>query len=473
MINDYSYINTRDILRTLYERQGGNLFYNKVDGSALTTDVINWHSAVKIPSDYKEFAISIYNTKSDTEIARLSLFVSPNELVIGQQQVFGNSYTRRGWVNTAWGNNQTTLSAQGVSAGFYYYNLGRGGLTNAHRKQSPSFVNLMDIVGLYRNNGWYFLNGITNPDLFQSGNSRVINVMDSIKIEYDDTTYIGSFNSFTLNDAVDSPYKMSYSFEFVVSSFGTYLQDIDGHLAWEENYIDQEVHIGLQGSDINFKKVIGMDVVELNDYFKVDPTTDPRLYTYSDRETINEVNYYESNPEDVNLIKIPEGVFRVTRGWLDRESHNKKCDFRTHTGRVYSATDGKVVNIKKSYSYGGSNYVLVKSDLIGTDGKKCEIYVRYYHMDPGTITVNIGDDVLLGTVLGEQGTDGGRYPEHCDFAVNIIKDGNYNYNQTQRVECTPVLNYMWNVLSERAKTDPDLALDFTTLVCKHGKLREL
>jgi hypothetical protein len=158
---------------------------------------------------------------------------------------------------------------------------------------------------------------------------------------------------------------------------------------------------------------------------------------------------------------------------LDWEPHNMKCDFRTYTNRVYSATDGRVVSVKTGSSKGDSNYILVLSKLTGRDNQEYKVYVRYYHMDKDSIRVNINDEVVIGTVLGDQGTDMDAYPRHCDFAVNLIEGDNYNYNETRRIECTPILNNMWNVLSERAKTDPNLALDFTTLVCKHGKLKEL
>lgn len=465
MIKDSILSNTRDTFYELYDKQGGSLFFNSVTNNNLDADMLNWKTAVKLPKDYKEFSISIYNTKYSKEVSKLVLFVNPKDLTIGQQQIVSNTYTRRGWVNVAWGNQQATLSASGVSAGFYFISEGKGGLTNLYRRRSPSFINVTDLMAMFKNNGWYFLNGLTNPSLFKDGWSRVITVMDSIKIEYDGSTYIGSFSTFNLNDVATSPYKMEYSFEFIVSSFGADLQGVEGHISRENNFEDKEVHVALQGFNIGFKSIIGLDADELNKYFPIDEVPDPSQYDYSDSEGKEEEEYFKKYA-DGSGYKVPEGVFRITRGWRDGEGHDMKCDFRTHTGTIYSATNGKVVQVRKSSPsvFGGSNYVIVESTW---EGKP--VYVRYFHLSPTSIPKELtkGVYVEIGSIIGREGTDGGKYAPHCDFGVRAIQGMNTNFLDCPKVEATGILDNMWRVLHAKAETDGAFSKDFKELVAKH------
>jgi murein DD-endopeptidase MepM/ murein hydrolase activator NlpD len=459
MIKPELYNNTLDVLDNLFANQGGALFFNTVQDGILVRDTSNYKTAAKIPTDYKEFSISIYNVATDKDVSKLILYVNPKDLAIGQLHVFNSAYTRRGWVNTAWGNQQATLSASGVSSGFYFYDGSRGGVTNYSRRKSPSFINIFDVVAMFKNNGWYFLNGVTNPSLFKDGTSRVISVMDCIKIEYDGSTYIGSFDTLTLNDVAEKPYNMEYSFEFVVSSFGTDLQGVDGHLSRDNNKSDNEVKVAIQGFNIGFKTVIGLDAEENNKYFPPDSIPEPSLYDYKIDELREELDYYSKSGE-TSVVAIPEGVFKVTRGWIDGETHGGKCDFRTHTGYVYAATEGEVYKVRKSYVKGGSNYIIVKSDWGGTP-----IYVRYYHLNTDSISLNPGDYVVVGERIGREGTDGGAYPQHCDFEVKKIVGTNPDYVDCQRIECSPILDAMWNKLHSLADI-PEYS-DFKTLVNKH------
>lgn len=458
MISNKGLLNTKDVLNKLYDRQGGALLFNTIVNNVLDFDVNNWRILSKMPSEYKEFSISIYNVKNNEDKAKLVLFINPKELTIAQSHKFSSSYTRRGWVNSAWGNQQIVLTVSNVSPGFYFILENKGGITNYFRRKSAGFIHLMDIIGLYRNNGWYFLNGITNNNLFKDGYSRVINVMDNIKIEYDGSTYIGSFSTFSLNDIADRPYQIEYNFEFIVSSLGVDLQGIEGHLAMDDNFRDDEVHVAIQGYDIDFKPIIGLDTEELNTYFPIEKSVDPKLYNYTDDEDKNEYEFFSKS----GVVKVPKGVFRITRGWLDGEPHGGKCDFRTHTGTIYSATDGEVIVVKKSYYYGGSNYVLIKSNFNGMP-----IFVRYYHLDPDSIVVKEGDIVEIGTVIGREGTDGGKYPPHCDFCVRKICGTNLNFLDCPIIEASPILNNMWKILNAKAKYDSDYELDFSKLMTKH------
>lgn len=463
MISNSRYNQTRSALKELSDRQGGSLFFNKVVNSTLEFDSSEYKTATKVPYEAKEFSITIYNTDYNTEakrdnskeVVKLVLFVNPKDLAIGQQQLVSNTYTRQGWINVAWGNQQATLSASGISSGFYFYYDGKGGLTNRYRRGSPGFLNLMGIMAMFRNNGWYFLDGVKNPSLFKDGTSRVINVMDSIKIEYDGSTYIGSFSTFTLNDLATNPYRMEYSFEFIVSSFGLDLQGVDGHISKENNYLNNKVNVAIQGSNMDFKNIIGLDTNELNRYFDPKDIPDSTSYHYGKSEEAEEKNL---EAPSTPVGPIPEGTFRITRGWLDDEGHGGKCDFRTHTGNNYSATFGVIWKIRKSPYKGGFNYIIVKSTFGGDD-----IYVRYFHVAYGSHNWNEGDEVSIGTILGRQGTDNGEYAEHCDFEVRKIASHSSDYWAATRIDCSGVLNHMWKSLHGQSLYEKD----FKILYAKH------
>ena len=178
--------------------------------------------------ELKKFTLSIYNQQSDADVFTLIFMVNPTDVTIGQTFISGDSYTREGWVSSLWGRGQPTILANGSTAAFY---VGGKGLTSLSRGSSLSFRNFMSILGMFKNNGYYFLSGTENKDLFDAvgvNRGRVISVMDLIKISYDGVDYIGSFNTFTIDETAEAPFRFNYNFEFIVS--GLKGEWVDGHL---------------------------------------------------------------------------------------------------------------------------------------------------------------------------------------------------------------------------------------------------
>lgn len=449
---------TYKTLSSLKERTGGSLFYRTSE------DPYNRvASTTSTPSDSKPFTISIFNTYYNSDIVKLVLFINPKDFTVGQTHVFNNTYTRRGWINVAWGNQQATIAASGISSGFYFYSDKKYGLTNYRRTSTAGYINVIDIAGIFKNNGWYFMDGVTNPSLFRDGTSRVINVMDSVKIEYDGSIYIGSFSSFTLNDVASNPYRLEYNFDFVISSFGTDLQGVDGHISRDGNESKNDVTVALQGHNINFDPIIGLDKEEINNYYPPSSIPDPTEYDYGNKEQREEINYWtDENGNPLPVVDVPEGTFRVTRGWRDTEDHEGKCDFRTGSGNIYALVQGRVHSVRRSNVRGGSNYVITKSEFRGKD-----IYVRYYHLSTRSIILNEGDFVYLGDIVGREGTDNGAYPPHCDFEVREIQGLNNTYRQSTRIDCTPLMDWSVNLLKDKNLDD------FQSIVFKHGEKKSV
>jgi hypothetical protein len=254
---------------------------------------------------------------------------------------------------------------------------------------------------------------------------------------------------------------MEYSFEFIVSSFGLTYGDVDGHIAVEDNYLDNQVHLGIQGGNIGFKTVLGLDVNELNTYFPYDGSMNPTAYDYTQKETDNETEFFSRKTESATS-GLDEGSFKITRGWRDGEGHGYKCDFRTHTGTIYSATDGTVWKRRTSNVYGGSNYIIILTNYNGMP-----LYVRYFHLDPSSIILYEGMTVSVGTVVGSEGTDNGKYPAHCDLGARVVTGSNPNYLDCQEFQVAAILDDMWRELHAKIGSDPKIAKDFTKLIAKH------
>ena len=101
------------------------------------------------------------------------------------------------------------IESEGVTAGQYVVNAeGAGGVTSNNRIHSLSYANLLSLVGMYKNNGNLFAGSESDPGVPVLGMS--------LYIYYDEHIYIGSFDSFGVDDSADKPNNLSYEFKFNV-----------------------------------------------------------------------------------------------------------------------------------------------------------------------------------------------------------------------------------------------------------------
>ena len=272
----------------------------EADGVALGYRV----TTSRTPSDAIPFTIYFLNARElsagtlPTDNDRsLTLLINPSELNYGSTQLVTSQYARKGFVNSLWGSSQGTLVGSGSSAAFMgpHYGLADPPATNrstgynvpgSSKRSSLAYGNLMSLVAVMRNNGYFPLadntikahengnpipNANSNPSspvaASLSGNSqksRVVHVLSVVAVKYDGTTYLGSFNSFSLEDTADSPFRFSYSFEFAVS--GLLGDMVDGHICNGENQ-KSGVIVKMQGSKF-FTKSIQMNIDKVNDLFR-------------------------------------------------------------------------------------------------------------------------------------------------------------------------------------------------------------
>jgi hypothetical protein len=155
----------------------------------------------------------------------LRLLVNPTSLKISSEKVVSDgNFTREGPIIEHWGEQQDKLSLSGKLAAFFAIdtqpsddsnNLGGGpGLTRVARQYSASYQNFLSLYLLYRNNGGLYVN--TLADTMKNNLLSRLSLLGSIYIYYDNTLYIGSFDSFNITEADTTPYSLEYSIEFTV-----------------------------------------------------------------------------------------------------------------------------------------------------------------------------------------------------------------------------------------------------------------
>lgn len=166
--------------------------------------------------------------KKNGERLEFTMLISPNNLNHGKTNATSSAYTRLGWINQLWGPNQDVLTATGRTAVFM---APKAGVTTFYRKQSFGFLNFMAMVNTYKSNGYQIMDPTQARDVVEVANSRVINVVNGVEISYDNDIFTGHFNTFTLDEAVESPFTFSYNFEFIISSLNRDFREVRGHFS--------------------------------------------------------------------------------------------------------------------------------------------------------------------------------------------------------------------------------------------------
>ncbi len=146
----------------------------------------------------------------------LRLVVNPNEFSVkGTKIVQDGSWGRSGPIVEHWGEEQDSISASGRVAGFFAIDAtgAQGpGLTRHARHFSEGWRNMMALYLFYKNNGGVYL----QDHMTLGGTKRNLSLMGSVYIYYDNILYVGSFDSFNITEANESPFTAEYNFEFVV-----------------------------------------------------------------------------------------------------------------------------------------------------------------------------------------------------------------------------------------------------------------
>ena len=157
----------------------------------------------------------------------LRMLVNPSSFTVSAEKITSDgNWGRNGPIIEHWGDQQDKISGSGSVAGFYALAkslkdpkaVGAPGLTRMARNFSLGYQNFLSLYLLYRNNAGLYLN-----DMGQSDKRLNLSMVGSVYIYYDNTLYIGSFDSFNVTEDDTKPFTLNYSFEFTVRS--TFLLD--------------------------------------------------------------------------------------------------------------------------------------------------------------------------------------------------------------------------------------------------------
>ncbi|MFK7854299.1 MAG: LysM peptidoglycan-binding domain-containing protein [Granulosicoccus sp.] len=100
--------------------------------------------------------------------------------------------------------------------------------------------------------------------------------------------------------------------------------------------------------------------------------------------------------------------------------YNLGIDYVTANGRIDSWFSGTVVDITSSSSGYGNRLIAVSDQTFTYQGQEYPVYAHYAHAD--SFTVGVGDRILAGQDIGDQGSTGHSTGDHVDFLTWIQLD---------------------------------------------------
>ena len=176
-------------------------------GPVYGRNIIANESRMQIVNEQKAYLNNQINIMHS--IPPLIMLVNPSDFKRNYENLVDfSTKVRAGNVVHTWLERPMKISCSGVSAAQYaVYADGSGGLSNYDRIQTISYMNLMSLAMIYKNNGMIFGDsGLTDEG--------VMILPGSVFIYYDDMLYLGSFDDFSITDNAEKPYNLEYSFNF-------------------------------------------------------------------------------------------------------------------------------------------------------------------------------------------------------------------------------------------------------------------
>lgn len=141
---------------------------------------------------------------------RLVLHANPSSLKVNKQRQVDRIQTLGGFVEQHWGDATQEVSADGTTGGFVRLYTGVTSATSSaaaggSRRETIAYDKFLDLMAMFRSNGAVY-------DAF--GN---IAIQGAIKLTFDEGSYIGWFQNFSMSESAETPYRFTYSFSFIVS----------------------------------------------------------------------------------------------------------------------------------------------------------------------------------------------------------------------------------------------------------------
>lgn len=139
---------------------------------------------------------------------KLVLEVNPRQMDFSSQKLITKIQTHGGFVNQHWGEGTRVISFSGVTGGFKRLYTGLTSTTGnnfgGNRRQSINYDVFLDLLALFKNNGSVY--DVNGKIVFQG----------AIKMYFDGFSYIGWFDSFTVEENAEKPFMFNFNMSFTV-----------------------------------------------------------------------------------------------------------------------------------------------------------------------------------------------------------------------------------------------------------------
>lgn len=222
--------------------------------------------------------------------------INPKSAQINRQTLDSQAMTRGGWQIGVWGEDTIDIQLQGTTAGQYFSTripptaegespLDLEGLSDRFGEYSLSYRNLMELMNLFENNG-YFYEGEAHEDMWAAPNytRKKIKSHGDVELKIGNFIWSGMFANMTVTDMADTPFSLTFDLSF---------------LAWKERFVKESPW----RSNITNDRTGGHDARVLN-HIDVKPRMD--AIEQSAGSTTSMIQSYQdlSNLPKSNLGKI-------------------------------------------------------------------------------------------------------------------------------------------------------------------------
>jgi hypothetical protein len=135
---------------------------------------------------------------------KLVLFVNPSSLSLKYERTVERIQTRGGYVEQHWGDGARGMDIEASTGGFMRLYTGLSNVTSpvetrGSRRETLAYDSYLDMLALFHNNGSVY-----------DSEGRVA-LQGIIKVTFDGGVYRGWFNSFSVTESVDNPYRFTMS----------------------------------------------------------------------------------------------------------------------------------------------------------------------------------------------------------------------------------------------------------------------
>lgn len=144
---------------------------------------------------------------------KMVLAVNPANMSISYEKVITRIQTKGGFVEQHWGDGARSISFSSVTGGFKRLYSGLSNVTEGYggqdlggtRRETINYDKYLDLLTLFHNNGSVF--DQRGQVVFQG----------IIKVVFDGASYLGWFNSFSVQEAADKPYLFNVNMDMTIA----------------------------------------------------------------------------------------------------------------------------------------------------------------------------------------------------------------------------------------------------------------